>query len=223
VNLGDLTWTELRDRGALTLVLPLGATEQHGPHLPIDTDTTIAVALAHALAARRAGVVVAPALPYGSSGEHAAFPGTLSLGQAALELAVVELARSADRFARIVVLCWHGGNVEPLARAAALLTAEGRSVDVWQPRHGGGDLHAGRTETSLMLWLAPDRVRAERPVGCVRPWREIEPELRGGGVGAVADNGVLGDPRDASAEEGERLFAALVDDLERFVARVDER
>ena len=77
-------------------IVPLGATEQHGPHLPLGTDTTIACALAFGLAAARDDVVVAPALPYGSSGEHAGFPGTLSIGQDALRVVVLELARSGS-------------------------------------------------------------------------------------------------------------------------------
>src|SRR5205807_5160572 len=99
-RLGDARWTELTDRVSESLlVVPLGSTEQHGPHLPLSTDTDIAVALAERLAARRPHVVVAPALPYGSSGEHAGFAGTLSIGQAALEHVVIELVRSADAFA----------------------------------------------------------------------------------------------------------------------------
>src|SRR5687767_8440986 len=93
------------------LVVPLGATEQHGPHLPLGTDTIIASALASDLDA-----VVAPALPYGSSGEHAGFPGTLSIGRAALEHVLLELGRSAP-FARVLFVSAHGGNAEPLAAA----------------------------------------------------------------------------------------------------------
>src|SRR3712207_8629966 len=78
------------------LVVPLGATEQHGPHLPLGTDTVIASALAASLDA-----VVAPALPYGSSGEHAGFPGTLSIGREALVHVLVELVRSCG-FARVL-------------------------------------------------------------------------------------------------------------------------
>src|SRR5258708_30811265 len=93
----DLTWPEGGERAAAGVILavPVGATEQHGPHLPLSTDTVIAVALCTRLAALRPDVLVAPAIPYGSSGEHAGFPGTMSIRQAALELLIVELCPSA--------------------------------------------------------------------------------------------------------------------------------
>src|SRR5438046_2074948 len=103
-TLAALTWEEAEASNCATLLVPLGSTEQHGPHLPLSTDTDIATALANLLAAARTNVVVAPALAYGSSGEHAGFPGTLSIGQAALEVVVIELVRSADVFAGVVLV-----------------------------------------------------------------------------------------------------------------------
>src|SRR4051812_5070427 len=193
------------------VVVPLGATGQHGPHLPLGTDTTIAVALARGLARER-DVLVAPALPYGSSGEHAGFAGTLSIGQAALEAVVVELARSAGR--PVLFVCAHGGNAEPLARAMGQLDG----ARAWSPRWDG-DAHAGRVETSLMLALAPDLVGAAREAGNVAPLAALLPRLRAEGVRAVSANGVLGDPAGASAEEGRALLAAAVAE---FVAFVDD-
>ena len=213
MRLGAAAWPDLERTGPLVLIVPLGATEQHGPHLPLETDTLIAVAVAEAVGAARDDVAVAPALPYGSSGEHAGFPGTLSLGQAALELALVELVRSADRFDAVVLASWHGGNAEPLARAVARLRAEGRRVVAWDPRPGAADLHAGRTETSLVLALAPERVGPARPVGVVEPLEVVLPQLRARGVRAVSPNGVLGDATGAGPEEGRAIFARLVDDL----------
>ena len=116
------------------LLLPLGSTEQHGPHLPLDTDTRIAVAVAARVAATRSDVAVAPALPYGASGEHQGYAGTLSIGQAALELVVVELVRSiGPEVAHVVLVNGHGGNVEALTRALDLLRGEGRPVSSWSP------------------------------------------------------------------------------------------
>ena len=213
MRLGAAAWPDLERTGPLVLIVPLGATEQHGPHLPLETDTLIAVAVAEAVGAARDDVAVAPALPYGSSGEHAGFPGTLSLGQEALELALIELVRSADRFDAVVLASWHGGNAEPLARAVARLRAEGRRVVAWDPRPGAADLHAGRTETSLVLALAPERVGPARPVGVVEPLEVLLPQLRARGVRAVSPNGVLGDATGAGPEEGRAIFARLVDDL----------
>jgi creatinine amidohydrolase len=214
VRLGCATFPELLGRVDIHLLIPLGATEQHGPHLPLNTDTVIASGIAEAAAARRGDAVAAPALPYGSSGEHGDFPGTLSVGQAAVETTLVELVRSAAAFDDVTLVSWHGGNAEPVARAVARLRAEGRDVHLWEPHVDGGDAHAGRVETSLMLALAPDLVRDERPVGATQPLDVLLPRLRADGVAAVSHNGVLGDARGATAEAGRAL-------LERFVAEIE--
>lgn len=213
--LGAHTWTDLVASASTTvLAVPLGATEQHGPHLPLDTDTSIAVALAQRLAGARNDVLVAPAVPYGSSGEHAGFPGTLSIGGPALTTLVVELVRSADAFAGVVLVGGHGGNLGAVTDAVDLLRAEGRRVLAWQPRVPNGDAHAGRTETSLVLALAPgDVALGSAASGDTRPIAELLPELRAGGVVAVSANGVLGDPSGASAEEGRTLLDSMVADL----------
>jgi mycofactocin precursor peptide peptidase len=210
VRLGAATWPQLARPARLVLLLPLGATEQHGPHLPLGTDTIIAAALASTLPC-----VVAPALPYGSSGEHAGFPGTLSIGRSALVSVLVELVRSAQ-FSRVLFVCAHGGNAEPLSEAVRQLRSECRAVWAWSPRWGG-DAHAGRVETSLMLALAPSLVGPERVAGNVEPLEALMPRLRAEGVRAVSPDGVLCDPSGASAEEGRALLAAARDDLHAFV------
>jgi creatinine amidohydrolase len=222
VNLGDACWPDLEAAApSSVLVVPVGSTEQHGPHLPLSTDTDIAVELASRLGAARPDVVIAPALAYGSAGEHSGFPGTLSIGQAAFESVIVELVRSAGDFAAVVLVCAHGGNAEPLDRAVTTLRGEGRSVLGWIPR-GYADAHAGRTETSLLLALDAGRVRidAAEP-GPTAPFPELIGALRDGGVRAVSPNGVLGDPSGASAREGHELFDAiasnLIEDVERFL------
>lgn len=212
--LAELAWPEVH--GDCLLVLPLGSTEQHGPHLPVSTDTDIATRLAQDLAAFRPEVVVAPAIPYGSSGEHADFPGTLSIGQQALELVLVELVRSADLTAgKVLLLNGHGGNTSVARRAVATLVGEGRDVRAWSPSWPG-DAHAGRTETSVQLALGA-RVGAERPVGVTSPLREILPEMMRNGLRSVSANGVLGDATGASAAEGIALLASALRDLTTFV------
>ena len=208
----------LAEAGAL-LAVPVASTEQHGPHLPLSTDTDLAVALCARLAESRPGVVVAPPLAYGSSGEHEGFAGTISIGQEAVELVLVELCRSAAlTFSRVLLVSTHGGNTEAVRRAEQRLRAESRDVHAWLP-HWHGDAHAGRTETSLQLALAPQLVRYNRArAGNTAPIAELMPALRASSVKAVSPNGVLGDPAGASAEEGEAVFAALLADLLACVA-----
>jgi mycofactocin system creatininase family protein len=218
--LGSLASADLAEADQL-LVIPLGATEQHGPHLPLHTDTTIAVALGDRLAARRNGVLVAPAVPYGSSGEHQSFPGTLSMGQGAIELVVLELVRSAtETFRRVLLLNAHGGNAVPVRRAEARLRDEGRDVLAWNPAAAwSGDAHAGLIETSVMLVLAPESVDMTRAEpGNSQPVGELLTDLERGGVAAVSPNGILGDPSGASAADGRKLLDRAVAQLMRFVA-----
>ena len=219
--LGDLSSPDAGRRAAsgTLLAVPVGSTEQHGPHLPLSVDTDIAVELCRGLAAARPDVLVAPPLGYGSSGEHAGFPGTLSIGQDALELVLVELGRSAAlTFDRLLFVSAHGGNAEPLARAVERLRAESRDVRAFAPRWSG-DPHAGRAETAMLLALTPGRVdMALAGPGDVRPLAETLPLLRAGGVRAVSPSGVLGDPTGATADEGRALLDSLTDDLLAFVA-----
>ena len=220
-QLSGLTWTELPPRSLL--VVPLGSCEQHGPHLPLDTDTRIAIALAEGLAQRDERFVVAPAITIGASGEHQSFPGTLSIGTLALETTVVELCRSAlpppgsshpRPFDAVWFVNGHGGNIEGVDRALALLVDEGRDVSVWHPRVPGGDSHAGRTETSMLLHLDPDCVRTDRfEAGSTARWRDIGGTVMAEGLAAVTANGVLGDPTGSTAAEGAEVVAALVEQL----------
>jgi creatinine amidohydrolase len=216
-----MTWKEVAARcEATVLAVPVGSTEQHGPHLPLSTDTDVGVALTDRLALARPDVVAAPAIAYGSSGEHAAFPGTLSIGQEALELLLLELGRSADAFAGIVFVSTHGGNAEPVARAVRRLTYEGRRVRAWQPGgtgQSGLDVHAAYSETSVLMALCPASVRpGPAPAGGIdgpATAGDLMARLRTGGVASVSPNGVLGDPTGASAEAGRRLVDAWVRDL----------
>jgi mycofactocin precursor peptide peptidase len=216
VLLASKTWTDVVS-GSSMLAVPVGSTEQHGPHLPLDTDTTIAAAVA----ARLPQSLLAPAIAYGASGEHEGFAGTISIGHAAVELLLLEYGRSACHWAdRLVFVNGHGGNAQPLAKAVLQLRFEGRDV-AWLPCAViGGDAHAGRTETSLMLHLAPDRVRFDRAEpGNIEPIQTLLPQLRSAGVAALSANGVLGDPTGATAAEGAQLFDQLVDRATEALAR----
>lgn len=223
--LADCAWPDAAHAAAgAVLAVPVGSTEQHGPHLPLSTDTDIAVALADGLAAARSDVVVAPPLAYGSSGEHAGFDGTLSIGQEAVELVLVELVRSASAtFDRVLLVCAHFGNAGPLRRAEQRLRDEGRDVRAWLPGWSG-DAHAGRLETALMLAIAPERVALDQAAaGAVEPIEQLMPRLLAAGVQPVSPNGVLGDPAGASADEGRALLAAEVTRLAEAVGAWDGR
>jgi creatinine amidohydrolase len=217
ISLARSAWPDVPE-GAL-LVVPLGSTEQHGHHLPLGTDTTVACAVAEAATDAVDGALLAPALAYGASGEHEGFPGTVSLGTEALTRLLVEYGRSAGRWAgRVLLVNGHGGNSDALRAAGTLLRAEQRDVAWFPCGVPGGDAHAGRTETSLMLHVEPEGVLGERAVaGDPTPIAELLPRLRAEGVGAVSPTGVLGDPAGASGAEGAGLLAELAD---RLVAAV---
>jgi mycofactocin precursor peptide peptidase len=219
--LENATWPEVdaTGRGHL-LALPVGSLEQHGPHLPLGTDTLIATELASRLGAQRPDVVVAPAMPYGASGEHAGFPGTLLLDHDVLADLLVELVRSARRsFAGVILISAHGGNARGLAMVEERCRAEGDDVLLWPVRAPGGDAHAGRTETSLMLAIDESLVRSDlAEAGCTEPLEVILPRLRAEGVRPVSSNGVLGDPEGASAAEGHQLLATMTRQLADAVA-----
>jgi len=225
LELGNSTSRQLHDSGP-ALVVPIGSTEQHGPHLPLDTDTRIATAVADALVtALAAGSaqpwVVAQPIAYGASGEHEGFAGTVSIGTPALTELLVEFARSACRWAqRVLLVNGHGGNVEALRRAVALVRYEGREV-AWCPcTVAHADAHAGHTETSVLLHISPHVVREDlRVAGNRTPLSDLMPQLRDGGVAAVSPVGILGDPTTATADEGGRIFAEMVDTCLRRVGR----
>jgi mycofactocin system creatininase family protein len=205
----------------------VGSTEQHGPHLPLDTDTRIASAVARAVAARLASAddqrewLVAPAIAYGASGEHEGFEGTISIGTEALALLLVEYGRSAMSWAeRLVFVNGHGGNIAALTSAVGRLRLEVREVGWCSCMATGADAHAGHTETSVLLHISPGDVRTGqwRP-GNSAPLSDLMPQLRRGGVAAVSELGVLGDPTTATAAEGARVFTEMVEGCVRPIRR----
>lgn len=224
--LGDLATTDLAGCGVV--LVPVGSCEQHGPHLPLDTDTRIAVEVAIRAAGRvdpsGRAVAVAPPIAVGASGEHHGFAGTLSIGTDALRTVIVELVRSADWAEHVVFVNGHGGNAGAMKAALDELRHEGRSAHGWWPVVPAGDAHAGRTETSIMLAIDPSVVRLDRAeAGNTSPLSVLAPRLRASGVRAVSANGVLGDPRGASAVEGEAILDDLTADLVTMVSALCSR
>ena len=223
-ELANATSRQLQSTSS-ALIVPVGSIEQHGPHLPLDTDTRIATAVSRALVDQIGGDelkwLIAPAIGYGASGEHEEFSGTVSIGTSALRLLLVEFGRSASRWAaRLVFVNGHGGNVEALSAAAALLRYEGRDVGWCSCSAENADAHAGHTETSVLLHISPADVGIdERVPGNSAPLGQLMPALRAGGIAAVSEVGILGDPTTATAEEGARIFTEMVDGCVRRVTR----
>ncbi|MBN9510554.1 MAG: creatininase family protein [Alphaproteobacteria bacterium] len=226
----------LAARGDALAVLPLGALEQHGPHLPVSTDSRIAGELAlraARLVAAEMPVAVLPSLWTGMSEHHFPFGGTISLDFAALAAVLRSVVRSlrAIGFARLLIVNGHGGNESPLAVIARELGAEfAFPVVATMPwslvpevlaqvlERQKGVHHACEAETSVMLALAPELVRTDALDAAAAQ-----------GPGAIAqrpavarfysfaerapDSGVRGDPRPASAAKGETMIAAMAEAL----------
>lgn len=204
-------------------MVPVGAFEQHGPHLPFDTDSLVASALVTAAVARlsvddRVDVFVAPTVPVSASDEHLGFVGTLSAGTEATAAMLTGIARSAATWARgTLFVNGHGGNADALGAAAATLRRDGITHDMWWPRlpHDAlADMHAGHVETSVMLHIAPSTVdlSAASPGATGEPSALVE-AMRDGGVVAVSSNGVIGDPTGANAADGAVIFERWTIDL----------
>lgn len=222
------TTREVAHLAAPVLVVSMGSWEQHGAHLPLDTDTRIADELADRLVRRLTDSVRGPSISVSSSGEHADFAGTLSVGGRVVTDMVVELVRSAHWASGIVIVNGHGGNVSSLTRARDLLESEGRSLCTWSPPLvDPTDSHAGYVETSLMMAIDPATVREDEiRSGPTIPLGDILDVLRDEGLIAISPNGVLGDPRSASAAYGRELLASweeiLVDTVEDWRTRTRE-
>lgn len=204
------------------VVVPLGSWEQHGPHLPPDTDSVIISAVVATAAAGRQGITVAPTLGITASDEHAGFGGTLSIGTEATAAAVVAIARSASWASGVLFANGHGGNADALTIAREAMDHEGLVHDVWSlPPYDGADLHAGRTETSVMLHIAPGSVDMSRAVaGTGGAAHDLLATMRAGGVRAVSPTGVLGDPTTATADHGRAVFAMWVGSLAQRLDRL---
>lgn len=204
--------------GEKILVLALGSWEQHGPHLPLDTDSVIVSAVVqHALAHDSINsdhFVSAPLLPITASDEHSGFSGGLSTGTEALVSSVVAICRSGHEWAAgTLIVNGHGGNYDALQRIESALQYEGITHSIWTlPAYSGGDMHAGHTETSLMLHLAPQHVRTHLINDEDVTSSNID-ELRLHGVKGVSSSGVLGNPATATATHGEEVLNLYVRSL----------
>jgi creatinine amidohydrolase len=245
IFLEDLTWTQVElalTRGMTGVVVPLGAVEQHGPHLPLSSDADRSIALALRVARKLGDALVAPALRVGCSELHMGYAGTVSLRPETLEAVctdyVTSLARSG--FEDILFLSAHGGNFRPLQQMLPRLQAaaaevrgscrvdaytdlpEVISVARWvvEEETGFGSRvggHADIAESSEMLYLRPEFVHESlAEAGTVGDFDAGELDrIMARGFRAVTSNGILGDARGMSAELGEKLLDATA----RVIAR----
>ena len=229
VELDRMSWPEVQaaiEAGRDTVVIAFGATEQHGPHLPLATDALLGDHLAR-LVAEQLNAFVAPTVRIGCSEHHLEFPGTLSVSEETFHQIVADLVRSLARggFRRVVLIPTHGGNFGPLAKAVerlgpvegleisaatdlgALLAVARVGADEHGVPLGEGGLHAGEWETSLLMAIHPDLVHLERgEPGYTGDMEEAVGAIFGSGVHSIATNGVIGDPAQASHAHGKRYW-----------------
>ena len=235
--IGDLSYAEVPKRLSKRsiLCLPIGSIEQHGPHLPLNTDAILAEAFTRRIIARWAETYdlwQLPTLALGLAREHEWAPGTLSLSVESITTLMHDLGRSIVRALpslNLAIINAHGGNRGILEALAQDLRADcGLNVCIMHPAvwaaeddTGTPDFHGGKSETSMMLAIAPHLVDSEQMRGLkaspasdtVRativdpavtwPWTSDEPP--------IAALGVIGDAKAASAEEGERLLARIAE------------
>ena len=207
------------------MVLPLGAWEQHGAHLPLNTDSIIidaVVQVAIQQSPHTSRYVVAPTVTITASDEHAGFSGTLSTGTEALVHTVVAICRSASWARGVCLANGHGGNADALQLITSALLHEGITHSIWSlPAYVGGDMHAGHTETSLLLHLQPDSVRVDAmQTGASGSPADLVTSMRNGGVMSVSENGVLGDPTTATAAHGIEVLHLYVNSLVTHLTNV---
>ena len=244
MHLAETTWPDAADADADLAVLPVGSTEQHGPHAPLSTDALSAEAVAEAgTDAYDDEVAIAPTLPYGVSEEHRHFSGTLWLSPDTFRDAVREIVRSLAHHGwdRVVLVNGHGGNADALREVAASVTREGLArvaAFTWFDAVDPADLgdaadsetmgHAGSVETSVLMAHAPHLVREDRledaREGASDGWGEwVSGSNLAYDSAEFTENGVVGDPSTATAERGEELAAAAADALAALLSAVADR
>jgi creatinine amidohydrolase len=237
MHLSDVTWTDVRDADADLALLPVGSTEQHGPHAPLGTDAYHAETVAEAGAERFDGdVAVAPTIPVGVAEEHRHFSGTLWVSPDTFRSYVRDVVGSLAHHGmdRVVVVNGHGGNVPALGEVTATISRHDDAYAVpftWFEavgEHSGEMGHGGPLETALLRATHPELVRDERideaREGASRGWGDwVSTTNLAHDSAEFTANGVVGDPGAGDAELGEELLERAADALDRLLTAVAER
>jgi creatinine amidohydrolase len=239
MHLSDATWTDVHDADTDLALLPVGSTEQHGPHAPLGTDAYHAETVAEAGADRHDGeVVVAPAVPVGVAEEHRRFDGTLWVSPDTFRDYVRDVVGSLAHhgFDRVVVVNGHGGNVPALGEVTARITRHDDAYAVpftWFEAVGERSSemgHGGPLETALLRATHPELVHEDRideaREGASDGWGDW---VSGTGTNLAHDsdeftgNGVVGDPGAGDAALGDELLDSAAESLDRVLTAVAER
>ncbi|PSP94705.1 creatininase [Halobacteriales archaeon QS_4_62_28] len=235
MHLTESTWTDAEDAETDLALLPVGSTEQHGPHAPLGTDILTAEAVAESGAEAYDGeVVVAPAIPVGVAEEHRHFNGTLWVSEDTFRDYVRETIASlaSHGWNRVIVVNGHGGNVSALREVCGQVSRRGPAYAVaftWFDAVDAPDMgHGGPVETSLLQATDGELVHANRlddaTANGADGWGEFEHGVNlAYDVVEFSENGTVGDPRDASTERGEELLDAASNGLADLLATVRER
>ena len=246
IRMEQMTWPEIKQAitsGFTTVVFAVGSTEQHGPHLPTMTDARIGDDLAERVARKLGRALQARTIDVGVSEHHLAFAGTISLRAETLLLVLRDYVDSLlhHGFTRIIIIPSHGGNCATVGQAIEAARATHTGVEVtgftdllaltnflnqasarYGVPAGEAGAHSGENETSMMMALESSLVAADRfAPGYIGTLGEAEMKLiLEKGMPALTSNGVLGDPRTASAEKGEDYLERLADFL---VSKIGQR
>jgi creatinine amidohydrolase/Fe(II)-dependent formamide hydrolase-like protein len=238
---GELTWSDAAERFKQVdiALLPVGAIEQHGPHLPLDTDAFDAEHLASHVAGACSDPkpFVLPLISYGVSYHHDDFKGTISISNETLSRLVYEIGMSAAKngIRKLVILNAHGGNSPALNYAAQMInrdarifacvdTGETSDVDIYNSIGTPNDVHAGEIETSTTLAVRPHLVKMERALKSVPEFssRYLDFTSKRGiswyaYTRKISATGIMGDPTKADAQKGERIWEIMIAHLVAFI------
>ncbi len=237
MNLSEATWTDVRETDTSLAVVPVGSTEQHGPHAPLGTDVITAEAVADAAIDRLDREVVrAPAIQIGVAEEHRQFPGTMWVSEDTFRAYVGDAVESLayHGFDRVVLVNGHGGNVDALREIGGRLTRSEMAYVVpftWFDAVGDHATemgHGGPLETALLRHVAPTLVREDRietaQAGSADGWGEWTSHTNLAYDSAeFTENGVVGDPAAGDQQRGEKLLALAADALGSLIETIAER